>query len=180
MFSLTLEFGKNNYFNKYPYFSAVHWLLHSKLALFQFNNLLLLSRHIAMTTRLLWRALGLSALLCTISHFSRADNQPGPSAPEQGVTFSHVYKIDIPGSSSCKLERMSTQEETGYSDQNNKQQECKYEKKIQTRNRSMCMHFLCNMQRDFGLFSTFTLDISVVLKCVTISVFCDLIKFEFC
>uniref|UniRef100_A0A8D2ZE25 Tenascin N n=1 Tax=Scophthalmus maximus TaxID=52904 RepID=A0A8D2ZE25_SCOMX len=68
---------------------------------------------IAMTTRLLWRALGLSALLCTISHFSRADNQPGPSAPEQGVTFSHVYKIDIPGSSSCKLERMSTQEETG-------------------------------------------------------------------
>ncbi|AWP04098.1 putative tenascin-N [Scophthalmus maximus] len=66
-----------------------------------------------MTTRLLWRALGLSALLCTISHFSRADNQPGPSAPEQGVTFSHVYKIDIPGSSSCKLERMSTQEETG-------------------------------------------------------------------
>uniref|UniRef100_A0A8D3DG42 Tenascin N n=1 Tax=Scophthalmus maximus TaxID=52904 RepID=A0A8D3DG42_SCOMX len=53
---------------------------------------------IAMTTRLLWRALGLSALLCTISHFSRADNQPGPSAPEQGVTFSHVYKIDIPGS----------------------------------------------------------------------------------
>ncbi|KAF0046971.1 hypothetical protein F2P81_000604 [Scophthalmus maximus] len=101
-----------------------------------------------MTTRLLWRALGLSALLCTISHFSRADNQPGPSAPEQGVTFSHVYKIDIPGSSSCKLERMSTQEETGYSDQNNKQQECKYEKKIQTRNRSLQTDTTTNGEND--------------------------------
>uniref|UniRef100_A0A4W6DXC0 Tenascin N n=1 Tax=Lates calcarifer TaxID=8187 RepID=A0A4W6DXC0_LATCA len=53
---------------------------------------------LAMTTRLLWRALCLLALLCTISHFSSADNHPDPSAPEQGVTFSHVYKIDIPGS----------------------------------------------------------------------------------
>nr|XP_046263480.1 tenascin-N isoform X2 [Scatophagus argus] len=66
----------------------------------------------AMTNRLLWRALCLLALLCTMSPFSFANNLD-PSAPEQGVTFSHVYKIDIPGSSSCKLERLPTQDETG-------------------------------------------------------------------
>uniref|UniRef100_A0AAQ5XGR1 Tenascin N n=1 Tax=Amphiprion ocellaris TaxID=80972 RepID=A0AAQ5XGR1_AMPOC len=53
---------------------------------------------LAMTTRLLWRALCLLALLCTLSHCSSATNHPDPSATEQGVTFSHVYKIDIPGS----------------------------------------------------------------------------------
>ncbi|XP_040910766.1 tenascin-N isoform X4 [Toxotes jaculatrix] len=66
-----------------------------------------------MTTRLLWRALCLLALLCTISHFSSADNHPDLSAPEQGVTFSHVYKIDIPGSSSCKLEHLPSKDEAG-------------------------------------------------------------------
>ncbi|XP_035861587.1 tenascin-N isoform X4 [Sander lucioperca] len=66
-----------------------------------------------MTTRLLWRALCLLVLLCTVSPFGSATNHPDPSAPEQGVTFSHVYKIDIPGSSSCKLERLPTQDETG-------------------------------------------------------------------
>ncbi|XP_027141307.1 tenascin-N isoform X2 [Larimichthys crocea] len=65
-----------------------------------------------MTTRLLWRALCLLALL-TVSPFSSATNHPDPSAPEQGVTFSHVYKIDIPGSSGCKLESLPTQDETG-------------------------------------------------------------------
>lgn len=67
-----------------------------------------------MTTRLLWRALGLVALLCTVSHFSSADNQLDPSAPEQGVTFSHVYKIDVPGSSGCKLEELPIQDERGH------------------------------------------------------------------
>ncbi|XP_072220687.1 tenascin-N isoform X2 [Leuresthes tenuis] len=67
-----------------------------------------------MTVRLLWRALGLMALLCTLSHHvSSTDNQPDSAAPEQGVTFSHIYKIDIPGSSSCTLERLPTQDETG-------------------------------------------------------------------
>ncbi|XP_028448757.1 tenascin-N isoform X2 [Perca flavescens] len=66
-----------------------------------------------MTTRLLWRALCLLVLLCTVSPFGSATNHPDASAPEQGVTFSHVYKIDIPGSSSCKLERLPTQDETG-------------------------------------------------------------------
>ncbi|XP_049889724.1 tenascin-N isoform X2 [Epinephelus moara] len=66
-----------------------------------------------MTTRLLWRALCLLVLLCIVSNFSFATTHQDPSAPEQGVTFSHVYKIDIPGSSSCKLERLSDQDETG-------------------------------------------------------------------
>ncbi|XP_068594409.1 tenascin-N [Cebidichthys violaceus] len=66
-----------------------------------------------MTMRLLWRALCLLVLLCTVSPFSSATNHPAPSAPEQGVTFSNVYKIDIPGSSSCKLELVPTQDETG-------------------------------------------------------------------
>ncbi|XP_034743904.1 tenascin-N isoform X3 [Etheostoma cragini] len=66
-----------------------------------------------MTTRLLWRALCPLVLICTVSPFGSATNHPDPSAPEQGVTFSHVYKIDIPGSSSCKLERLPTQDETG-------------------------------------------------------------------
>ncbi|KAF3699341.1 Tenascin-N [Channa argus] len=66
-----------------------------------------------MTTRLPVRALCLLAQLCTISHFCSANNHPDPSAPEQGVTFSHVYKIDIPGSSSCKLEHLTTQDKTG-------------------------------------------------------------------
>uniref|UniRef100_A0A3P8SGH2 Tenascin N n=1 Tax=Amphiprion percula TaxID=161767 RepID=A0A3P8SGH2_AMPPE len=67
---------------------------------------------LAMTTRLLWRALCLLALLCTLSHCSSATNHPDPSATEQGVTFSHVYKIDIPGSSSCKLESVPMQDNT--------------------------------------------------------------------
>ncbi|KAM9323138.1 tenascin-N [Pholidichthys leucotaenia] len=66
-----------------------------------------------MTTRLLWRALSLLALFCTLPQLSSSDNPTEPSASAQGVTFSHVYKIDIPGSSSCKLEHMPTQEATG-------------------------------------------------------------------
>uniref|UniRef100_A0A669ECL9 Tenascin N n=1 Tax=Oreochromis niloticus TaxID=8128 RepID=A0A669ECL9_ORENI len=51
-----------------------------------------------MTARPLWRALCLLALLCTWSRTSSADTQPDPSAAEQEVTLSHIYKIDIPGS----------------------------------------------------------------------------------
>uniref|UniRef100_A0A669C123 Tenascin N n=1 Tax=Oreochromis niloticus TaxID=8128 RepID=A0A669C123_ORENI len=54
-----------------------------------------------MTARPLWRALCLLALLCTWSRTSSADTQPDPSAAEQEVTLSHIYKIDIPGSTSC-------------------------------------------------------------------------------
>ncbi|KAM4604869.1 tenascin-N isoform 2-T2 [Polymixia lowei] len=61
-----------------------------------------------MITRLLRRALCLLALLWTTSHLSSATDAP---APEKGVTFSHVYKIDIPGSSSCKLESLPSQDQ---------------------------------------------------------------------
>uniref|UniRef100_A0A668V808 Tenascin N n=1 Tax=Oreochromis aureus TaxID=47969 RepID=A0A668V808_OREAU len=53
---------------------------------------------LAMTARPLWRALCLLALLCTWSRTSSADTQPDPSAAEQEVTLSNIYKIDIPGS----------------------------------------------------------------------------------
>lgn len=79
----------------------------------KYDNNLLLSCPPAMNNRLLGRALCLLVLLCTISPFSTANNHLDPSSPEQGVTFSHVYKIDIPGGSSCKLERLPTEDETG-------------------------------------------------------------------
>lgn len=69
---------------------------------------------LAMTARPLWRALCLLALLCTWSRTSSADTQPDPSAAEQEVTLSHIYKIDIPGSTSCNLQHISTQDETGH------------------------------------------------------------------
>ncbi|XP_041658765.1 tenascin-N [Cheilinus undulatus] len=64
-----------------------------------------------MTTRLLWRALFLLALLCSLSHFGSAESLP-ETKTEQGVTFSHVYKIDVPGGSNCKLEGLSSQDGT--------------------------------------------------------------------
>lgn len=67
-----------------------------------------------MTTRLLRRASCLLVLLCIVSHcVSLTDNQPGPSTTEQGVTFSHVYKIDIPGSSAGTLECLQPKDEAG-------------------------------------------------------------------
>ncbi|XP_037538151.1 tenascin-N [Nematolebias whitei] len=67
-----------------------------------------------MTTQLLWMALSLLTLLCTVSHcVSSKDSQPDPSNPQQGITFSHVYKIDVPGRSSCTLEHLPSQDETG-------------------------------------------------------------------
>uniref|UniRef100_A0A8D0CNW3 Tenascin N n=1 Tax=Sander lucioperca TaxID=283035 RepID=A0A8D0CNW3_SANLU len=84
--------------------------LHTKELCFSVRLTINLSFPLAMTTRLLWRALCLLVLLCTVSPFGSATNHPDPSAPEQGVTFSHVYKIDIPGSSSCKLEQLEERE----------------------------------------------------------------------
>ncbi|XP_035994057.1 tenascin-N isoform X2 [Fundulus heteroclitus] len=64
-----------------------------------------------MSTGLLWRALCLLTTLCTVSHHVRCiENQTDPSGTEQGLTFSHVYKIDIPGSSSCTVERLPARE----------------------------------------------------------------------
>ncbi|KAM4728211.1 tenascin-N isoform 2-T2 [Anableps anableps] len=62
-----------------------------------------------MSTGFLWRALCLLTILCTMSHHVRCiENQPDPSGTEQGLTFSHVYKLDIPGSSSCTVEHLPT------------------------------------------------------------------------
>uniref|UniRef100_A0A3B5KRM4 Tenascin N n=1 Tax=Xiphophorus couchianus TaxID=32473 RepID=A0A3B5KRM4_9TELE len=58
-----------------------------------------------MSTGLLWRALCLLIIFCTVSHHVCCiDNQPDSSGTEQGLTFSHIYKLDIPGSSSCTVE----------------------------------------------------------------------------
>ena len=53
-----------------------------------------------MITRLLWQASCLLAfLLAATSQLCRADGETGTPATEKGVTFSHVYKIDMqPGS----------------------------------------------------------------------------------
>lgn len=91
-----------------------------QLKLFQaFYNILkwLFPWFAAMTTQLLWKSLSLLTLLCTVSHcVSSKDSQPDPSNPQQGITFSHVYKIDVPGSSSCTLEHLPSQDETGHLD----------------------------------------------------------------
>ncbi|XP_061695147.1 tenascin-N [Syngnathoides biaculeatus] len=63
-----------------------------------------------MTTKPRWRAL--LALVCTVSHCSFATTTDS-AAPEQAVTFSHVYNIDIPGGAACKLERLPRQDEKG-------------------------------------------------------------------
>lgn len=66
-----------------------------------------------MTTKPRWRAIYHLAFLCVISQLGCADNNREISVPEPGVTFSHVYKIDLPESSSCKLEAPQSQENTG-------------------------------------------------------------------
>lgn len=55
-------------------------------------------------TERLWRVLLLVGLHCVMSSLSTTHKSPAPPSHEQGVTFSHVYKIDIPGGSGCKLE----------------------------------------------------------------------------
>uniref|UniRef100_A0A3B3UL33 Tenascin N n=1 Tax=Poecilia latipinna TaxID=48699 RepID=A0A3B3UL33_9TELE len=63
----------------------------------------------AMSAGLLWRALCLLIILCTVSHHVRCtDNQPDSSGTEQGLTFSHIYKLDIPGSSSCTRQKLKS------------------------------------------------------------------------
>ncbi|XP_074544512.1 tenascin-N isoform X2 [Halichoeres trimaculatus] len=65
-----------------------------------------------MTTQLPWRALCLVAVLCTLSPLCYSESPPQPPDAEQGVTFSHVYKIDVPGGSSCKIDSTPTQGNT--------------------------------------------------------------------
>lgn len=56
-----------------------------------------------MTTRLHWsiRALWLLATVCTLPHAS-AETSPAAPASDKGLTFSHVYKIDMPQGPDCK------------------------------------------------------------------------------
>ncbi|XP_077472366.1 tenascin-N [Stigmatopora argus] len=63
-----------------------------------------------MTAKLPWRAL--LVLLCTVSQCSFA-TKVDSSTHEQAVTFSHVYNIDVPGGSGCKLEHPQSQDEKG-------------------------------------------------------------------
>lgn len=48
-----------------------------------------------------------------MSPFSAATNDPQALSPEQGVTFSHIYKIDLAAGSSCKSEDLPTEGKTG-------------------------------------------------------------------
>eukprot|EP00063_Salmo_salar_P071247 XP_014046082.1 PREDICTED: tenascin-N isoform X2 [Salmo salar] len=56
-----------------------------------------------MTTRLHWlsRALCLIGILCTVTTTYVTEDSPAPV--EKGVTFSHIYKIDLAKSPDCKL-----------------------------------------------------------------------------
>ncbi|XP_064861821.1 tenascin-N [Oncorhynchus nerka] len=56
-----------------------------------------------MTTRLHWlsRALCLIDILCTVTTTYVTEDSPAPA--EKGVTFSHIYKIDLTKSPGCKL-----------------------------------------------------------------------------
>ncbi|XP_019727213.1 tenascin-N isoform X2 [Hippocampus comes] len=63
-----------------------------------------------MATKPQWRAL--MAFLCTMSHCSFATKLDS-SVPEQELTFSHVFNVDVPGASGCKLERLPNQDENG-------------------------------------------------------------------
>uniref|UniRef100_A0A674PNU0 Tenascin N n=1 Tax=Takifugu rubripes TaxID=31033 RepID=A0A674PNU0_TAKRU len=63
-----------------------------------------MSPPVGVTHRPLQSVLLLLGLVCTMSPFSAATSDPHVLSPEQGVTFSHVYKIDVAAGSSCKSE----------------------------------------------------------------------------
>ncbi|XP_029686578.1 tenascin-N isoform X6 [Takifugu rubripes] len=65
------------------------------------------------THRPLQSVLLLLGLVCTMSPFSAATSDPHVLSPEQGVTFSHVYKIDVAAGSSCKSEDQPSEGKTG-------------------------------------------------------------------
>lgn len=65
---------------------------------------------VGVTHRPLQRVLLLLSLVCTMSPFSAATNDLHASSPEQGVTFSHVYKVDV---ADCKTEALASEGKTG-------------------------------------------------------------------
>lgn len=68
---------------------------------------------VGMTHSPLRRVLLLLGLVYAMSLFSAATNDPRASSSERGVTFSHVYKIDVAEGSSCKTEAPSSEGQTG-------------------------------------------------------------------
>eukprot|EP00066_Takifugu_rubripes_P025479 XP_011614745.1 PREDICTED: tenascin-N [Takifugu rubripes] len=71
------------------------------------------------THRPLQSVLLLLGLVCTMSPFSAATSDPHVLSPEQGVTFSHVYKIDVAAGSSCKSEDQPSEGKTATSNGEN-------------------------------------------------------------
>lgn len=65
------------------------------------------------THRPLRRVLLLLCLVCAMSPSSAATNDPHASSSEQAATFSHVYKIELAGGSSCKTEALASEGKTG-------------------------------------------------------------------
>lgn len=73
-----------------------------------------MSPPVGATHRPLQRAvLLLLGFVCAMPPFSIATKDPHASSHEQGVTFSHVYKIDVAGGSICKTEDLPAEGKTG-------------------------------------------------------------------
>lgn len=72
-----------------------------------------MSPPVGVTHRPLQSVLLLLGLVCTMSPFSTATNDPHVFSPKEGVTFSHIYKIDVAAGSSCKSEDLHTEGKTG-------------------------------------------------------------------
>lgn len=68
---------------------------------------------VGVTHRLLRRVLLLLCLVCAISPSSATTNDLHALSSEKAVTFSHVYKIDLAGGSSCKTEALPSEGKTG-------------------------------------------------------------------
>lgn len=83
------------------------WLIKGK------KCVVLMPLPVGVTHRPLLRVLLLLGLVCAMSPFSAATTDPHASSPEQGVTFSHVYKIDVAVGSSCKTEALASEGKTG-------------------------------------------------------------------
>uniref|UniRef100_H2S0W1 Tenascin N n=1 Tax=Takifugu rubripes TaxID=31033 RepID=H2S0W1_TAKRU len=78
-----------------------------------------MSPPVGVTHRPLQSVLLLLGLVCTMSPFSAATSDPHVLSPEQGVTFSHVYKIDVAAGSSCKSEDQPSEGKTATSNGEN-------------------------------------------------------------
>lgn len=97
-----------NYANHLCRVIACHYLTEVFLSLFVSMPL-----PVGVTQKPLRWVLLLLGLICSMSPSSAATNEPRASPPEEGVTFSHVYKIHVAGESSCKTEALASEGKTG-------------------------------------------------------------------